>query len=138
MGDAKSIEMRALEWAASDDTGASSLTILRHMIGLSVTQGFGAFAPSDGGDLGRCLRLLRLVPEWEPRIPEMAALSNAWAALVPHWEELAALLASEIGDDLPRHKSAPKTYARMDEITMKARAADGWITGGKGAEFKAS
>ena len=128
--------MRALEWAASDDTGASSLTIYRHMLGLSHKGAYGVVEPADGGDLGRCLRLLRLIPEWNERMPEMAELSNAWRALIPHWDELSDLLASEIGEDLSRRGTAPKTYARISEITAKARAADGWSTIGKGAAFR--
>ena len=35
--------------------------------------GFGGWSyPSDPADLGRCLRLLREIPEWAPRMPEMA------------------------------------------------------------------
>lgn len=134
----KSIEQRAMAWAASGDTGTSSMTIYRHMLGLPHDDSFGVSDPSDGGDLGRCLRLLRLIPEWRPRMAELAQLSNAWAALVPHWDELAALLESEIGADLPRFGSAPKTYDRIKELTSKARASDGWVTFGNGVSIKMS
>lgn len=130
------IEQRAIQWVASGDTGASSMTIYRHMLGLPHDGGFGVSEPSDGGDLGRCLRLLRLIPEWRPRMHEMAKLSHAWAALVPHWDELSALLEAEIGTDLPCNAGAPKTYARINALTSAARAADGWITIGSGISIK--
>lgn len=79
----KTIEQRALEWFAGSDTGASSKTIANHMLGLEQEKPFGIAEPSDGDDLGRCLRLLAKIPEWEARIGEMEALSNTWAALVP-------------------------------------------------------
>lgn len=83
----KSIERRAAEWALSDDTGASSKTIARHMMGMDKSYSY----PSDGGDLGRCIRLLDAIPEWRERLPEMAQHSEAWAALVEHWAELEAM-----------------------------------------------
>lgn len=118
------VEQRALEWMAGSDTGASSKTIARHMMGLPHDDAFGVSEPSDGGDLGRCLRLLALVPEWEPRIGELAVLSNAWAALVLHWEELKALMIEETGPTFARDAGAPKTDARIQVITRDARKAD--------------
>lgn len=132
----ETIEMRALRWATSGDTGTSSLTIMRHMLGLPHDDGFGVSEPSDGSDLGRCMRLLRAVPEWQPRMPEMAPLSHTWAALVPHWETLAALLESEIGPDLPWHGSSPRTNKRIREIIDAARQKDGWVSFGKGASVR--
>lgn len=129
----ETIERRALEWFASGDTGTSSETIARHMLGLKYTGAFGVSEPSDGGDLARCLRLLSKIPEWAPRINEMASLSNSWAAIVPHWEELKALLAEEIGPEFERNinKSSPRTYKRICQITDHARKADGWVSFGK-------
>ena len=122
----ETVEQRSLRWLASGDTGASSKTILRHMLGLP-QDGYES-EPADEGDLGRCLRLLRLIPEWQPRMAEMAELSNAWAALVPHWDELAALLVSEIGEALPRYAAAPTTYERIRALAFEARRKDGWVS----------
>lgn len=132
-----SIQRRALLWLAGDDTGSSSMTLARHMLALP-HDSFGPNAPSDGGDLGRCLRLLRAIPEWQHRIGELAAVNHSLAALVPHWDELAALLTSEIGDDLPPRGHAPKTYARMSALLESAHKADGWITLASGARVKFS
>lgn len=130
------IEHRAMQWMAGGDTGASSLTIARHMTGMPHDTSFGIAEPADGGDLGRCLRLLRFIPEWRSRMSEMAALSHAWAALVPHWDEIDALLRSEIGDDLPLFGRAPKTYERIKALTADARKKDGWVTIGNGASVR--
>lgn len=133
---AESIERRAVRWALSNDTGTSSTTLCRHMLGFPHEGTFWVSEPSDGGDLGRCCRLLLLIPEWVPRIPEMAKLSNSWAALVPHWAELTELLASETGPEFDKNKRAPKTYERIKRITAEARASDGWVSFGKGASVK--
>ena len=82
------IEQRAMAWMMGGDTGASSKTIARHMLGLPHTSPFGVSAPSDNWDLGRCLRLLALIPEWEERLPEMASFGAVWAALIERWAEL--------------------------------------------------
>ena len=73
-------------------------------------KGSGAY-PSDGADLGRCLRLLEAVPEWKPRLPEMAAVNDYWAALVTHWAELSSLHAN--GQQRGRHD---EVYFRMKQI----------------------
>ena len=68
----ESIESRALAWALSDDTGISSKTICRYMSGKHGTTGAHSAPPSDADDRGRCIRLLELIPEWIPRLPELA------------------------------------------------------------------
>jgi hypothetical protein len=83
-----SIEERAAQWRAGRDTGASSKTLCAMMLGETPRY---RDHPHDGDDLGRCLRLLELIPEWKPRLPEMAAVSPYWAALVENWADLERL-----------------------------------------------
>lgn len=96
------IEVRAMRWALSDDTGTSSKTLCAFMLGMNETngcRGYGAsYPPSDAADRGRCIRLLRLIPEWLPRLPELAeanpgglwdpskpnkAVRQSWAYQIP-------------------------------------------------------
>lgn len=65
------IERRALKWALGDDTGISSETLAQFMLGIEARTWIGP--PSDAADRGRCIRLLKLIPEWLPRLPELAA-----------------------------------------------------------------
>lgn len=125
------IEQRVTEWLSGRDVGLSSKTIARQMLGHDNTE---IGAPSDGADLGRCLRLLRLIPEWRERLDEMATVGHVWAALVPHWDELEALLRSEAGDDY--NGPAPKTYKRISELTTEARGKDGWVNLGPGMSIR--
>ena len=81
-----SVEMRAAQWAASGETGVSSKALLGVMVG-KPPKGRLCY-PHDGGDLGRCIGLLDAVPEYRPRLSEMAAVGPEWAALVKHWDEL--------------------------------------------------
>jgi len=109
------VQMRATNWLLGHDTGSSSQALCAYM--LNAVKPANYAYPSDGGDLGRCLRLLELIPEWKPRIPEMAAHGPYWAALVARWSELTASLAEETGPEFDaRRKPSPKTYKLMREI----------------------
>jgi hypothetical protein len=47
---------------------------------LGVTTQIGG-APSDADDRHRCIRLLRLIPEWIPRLDEMKALDTGTVSI---------------------------------------------------------
>lgn len=71
-----SILTRALRWSLSDDTGTSSKTLCAFMLGFNETNGArgwgSSYPPSDADDRGRCIRLLKHIPEWIDRLPEIA------------------------------------------------------------------
>ena len=77
--------LRAMEWFRSTYTGVSSLTIWSVMTGLPVqTTG----VPKDLWDFGRCYRLLETIPEWKPRLREVAIAYQAWVPFVLEWDAL--------------------------------------------------
>jgi hypothetical protein len=93
-----SIADRAAYWGSSDDTGISSKALLRHM--MYMPENGYSMPPSDADDRGRCIRLLELIPEWIPRLQELAkdekpsngivisasgisADTNSWAKQIP-------------------------------------------------------
>lgn len=125
----------AARWVAGGDTGASSLAIWSHMMGVDPrTRSWGAAYPLDPDDFGRCYRLLWRIPEWRARVGEMACYGPVWAALANAWEELTALYEADVGaglDDEGRRfgRSAPRLYDRMRIMTAPAapqrRPADG-------------
>lgn len=116
---------RANAWITGRDTGASSKAIWAVMMG---AKSDGSY-PSDGDDLGRCLRLLEAVPEWKPRLGEMAAVNRYWAALVTHWDELAALHSEQGGGSA--------VYKRMKQILDPLEATDPRIVKlGNGASIR--
>jgi len=111
--DGDSIQNRANKWIASNDTGMSSEAIWAHMQG--VIKPYYEH-PGDPADLGRCLRLLKLIPEWKPRIYEMSKHSKEWASFTAHWDELEHMMEQEVGIDWNKGKSAPKTFKRMCDL----------------------
>ncbi|GAB2620251.1 hypothetical protein [Novilysobacter erysipheiresistens] len=109
MSNETTLDRRALVWLSGRDSGSSSKAILHHMLGME-SEGDH---PWDPADLGRCLRLLELFPEWKPRITEMARYSRQWASLALRWDELADMMWGEVGIDWSKGKSAPRTYSAM-------------------------
>jgi hypothetical protein len=104
---------RVLEWFMSDDTGISSKSIAAVMCGADARKFYLNFPPADPSDLGRCLRLLERFPGWKERMPEMAKANEYWARVVPHWDEVAASMADEVGIDWSKGKNAPRTFELM-------------------------
>lgn len=115
----QNFERKVIRWLLSSDTGSSSIAICAHMIGEKPKYDFDA--PSDPSDLGRCLRLLDIFPEWKPRIPEMAAHGPAWAGLVKQWDTIVDLYYNEGGVPLEQRELSPETYK-----AMKLAIADGY------------
>jgi hypothetical protein len=110
----RSVPLAALRWIAGDHVGASSLAIFAHMTGVKPRRGWAH--PWDPDDLSRCLRLLRAVPAWRARIPEMARRSKTWKALSARWDEIERCMENEVGWNWSKGKKAPLTYALMKEI----------------------
>lgn len=64
------------------------------------------------------------VPEWKPRIAEMASVSQYWKELAEHWQELETLLREETGLKQDRRGKATKTYDKMKAILDPLEKAD--------------
>jgi hypothetical protein len=111
---------KALAWIVGNDTGMSSKALWAVMMGQKSDRSH----PHDPADLGRCLRLLEAVPEWKPRLSEMAAVSNYWAALVANWAELERLMREETGMKRDWQGKATKTYDKMKAILRPLEDAD--------------
>ena len=71
---------KLFEWLLSDDTGVSSKTLCRHMLGIKQIDFSGA--PSDKWDRGRCVRLLKIMPQWIDRLDEISNLQG-WNEQIP-------------------------------------------------------
>lgn len=112
-------------WLASGERGVSSEAIVAKLTGARVGRyGDRLAVPYDPSDFRRCERLLRDHPLGRLYFAEMRTVSPTWAALVDAWPELLALAESEVPgifDGARPDGSAPKTYARMQEIRDAAR-----------------
>lgn len=117
VNESEPIAIRLARWQASSDTGSSSKDIAARMSGVTSPPGrLGWSYPWDAADLGRCLRLLRIIPEWKPRMAEMATCGPVWAALVARWDEMERSMDDEAGIFWEKAKRAPVTGALMRQI----------------------
>ncbi|QNJ57429.1 hypothetical protein Dolphis_123 [Pseudomonas phage Dolphis] len=116
----KTVEERAVAWIRDGRVGSSSRAIHDHMLGLKPKWGYSE--PSDPSDLNRCLLLLDLIPEWKPRMHEMAQRTPQWAGLVARWDEITQCFLDEVGLDWSKGHDlrATKTYALMKQAQGRA------------------
>jgi hypothetical protein len=98
------------EWAEGRDTGVSSFTIWAVMTGLPSPMK-SLDVPYDPADFGRCYRLLKLMPEWRPRLGRVTKHCARWRPFVDAWDELTALYEEELPTG-----TCPRLYARMKEL----------------------
>lgn len=112
-------------WLTGGDTGTSSKTIWFVMMGRESTERyFWPSPPSDPSDFGRCHRLLRLMPSWRQRLPEVSAKYPKWQGLVEHWDELTSLYEDELANGQKNkhgERMATKTYERMKQLLGETR-----------------
>ncbi len=101
-------EGQAHAWLDNGDTGISSKTIWGALMKSSFDY---EDVPHDPADFGRCYRLLKVMPEWRARLPEVAALHPEWKPFVDAWDELTTLYEAELPNG-----TAPKLYQRMQEL----------------------
>lgn len=92
---------RALRWSLSDYTGTSSQTLCAFMLGIK--RDAHDMPPFDKSDRARCIKLLRLIPEWLPRLPELAEANPGGMGGEPsevnnaNWSEQIKLILQEGG-----------------------------------------
>jgi hypothetical protein len=110
---------RVIVWMAGRDTGTSSTAMARFLATGERGPGGNAAYPSDGSDLGRCIRMLRFMG-WEHRVPEMAGCTPVWAALAMHWDELVALHNVAEKEELPY---IPRRKSKARDAAIAAREA---------------
>lgn len=77
-------KQRADWWFAHGERGMSSESIWRFMQGIGGHYDY----PYDPSDFRRCYALLKVVPEWYPRMSEMKKCGPQWAALSSNWDHL--------------------------------------------------
>ena len=107
---------KIVEWFLSRDTGTSSEAIVAVMTGFPTQDALHMLPPSDPDDMGRCLRLLEIFPEWKSRLNEMKEFKFGWAKLIARWEEISSCMEEEVGIKWEKGDSAPKTYKLMKKI----------------------
>ena len=107
-----------MAWRRGGDTGLSSLTIWCVLMGYPTSVVMGrrsGSVPYDPADFGRCLRLIRRIPSWRRRLPEVATAFPIWAPFVREWDRMAALY-----DEEEPSGRAPRLYDFMQDLLVEA------------------
>lgn len=124
------------EWIASRDVGISSMAIWTVMTGdkhpyiqrgKSYHVRWSNEHPCDSVDFGRCYRLLKLFPDWRPRLGEVSTRFPWWKPFVEHWDELTALYEKTLvpGDGTSmdeRAKASRELHARLRQLEEETKA----------------
>lgn len=105
-------------WLANGDVGLSSLAVVQRLTGVRMTANgtrrAGCFeTPLDPGDVRRLLGLFDAVPQVRAYWSLMGDVSDAWARIVEHWDELEKTYRTE-----ERNPSgcSPKTYRMLKKL----------------------
>jgi len=121
-----------LEWFAAGDTGTSSKTLANEFAGLPQDRTWGVSHPSDGGDLGRCVRLIDKIPGVRSAVDALAAKDKYWKALAPEWDRLVGIYRDEAAS-----RRLERTYDAMRAVLDPIQRADpNVIVLGKGASVR--
>lgn len=100
-------------WLVHGERGMSSEAMAFCLLGAPLKNGSFPYDPSD---LNRCLKLLADVPEAWLRMDDLRQLSPTWDVMVSRWSEMEKSFLDEVGFNWCKSRSAPKTYALMQEI----------------------
>lgn len=128
-----SIEERANQWICLERVGVSSKTIWTVMMRVlpletCKVRDRGRFdVPHDCDDFSRCHRLLTYVPEWIPRMHEVALVFPTWTPIVAMWGELMELY--EAGD-------YRGVWEKICSVRDQCMELDGWRKTGNGVWVK--
>ena len=126
-----------LWWITNGEVGTSSKTIWAVMMDCVDKHGPNAWyeygVPHDPADFSRCWKLLKLIPEWRVRLPEVAEVFPVWIGFVREWDQLTKMYEDALMSDTGK---APEMYEFMEKLEDEGRIADGWIQTGPGSWHK--
>jgi hypothetical protein len=112
-------QLQVIAWFLSGDVGASSETIIAAYFNFN--RQCGISHPCDGGDLGRCIKLINEVPVLSDSLPKLAEIDSHWKALFVNWEELKSAYYLEVGANESGDMSHDKVYSMMEDIFDKRK-----------------
>jgi hypothetical protein len=110
-----------LQWMASQDTGISSETMFSAITGVPVAM---RDIPHDMADVGRCVRMLRRLPDLRPQIEKVILQHKEWMPFIDCWKELERLYDECVAfERLPAEEKA-KMKKRKHFVSPNTKAWD--------------
>jgi len=137
------------EWIVNGEVGVSSKTIWAVMMGVVTGKqecNWRHDTPKDPDDFKRCHKLIMAIPEWRPRLPEVAAVFPKWIPFIREWDKLEKMLIDWLVETetywgLPyrkrkRFQFTDGMYEFMQQLDHEAMLLDGWIEDAPGCYHK--
>lgn len=125
-----------MNWLASHDTGVSSKTMFSAITGVPTD---ACDIPYDIADVGRCVRMLRALPDLRPQIEKVMIKHKEWMPFIDCWKELERrydeCVAFEALPEEEKNKMKKKKYFHspndstwhlMSELVTASRYLRGW------------
>lgn len=132
--------MKPEQWIIEGEVGTSSKTIWAVMMGVAKgkQECDGHYdTPSDPDDFRRCWKLIQAIPEWRPRLPEVATVFPKWIPFIREWDKLEDMLIEWLANieqyhALPRKeqkhfKFTDGMFDFMQALDKEAMLLDGWV-----------
>lgn len=99
-------------WLLGGDTGASSKSMLAIAIGYPMEY---LSLPRDGGDFGRCYRLIKRFPELMENIRDnLSGLDQEWKNFIKAWDEISEQYERHI-EKMPTARPNPE-WRKLQEL----------------------
>ena len=103
-------ERKIIDWLANGRTGISSKSLAFEFIGVPYSD---CHPPRDPADLGRCLLLIKTIPEVRKCVDILATKNEHWAKAAKVWDVIADSMEKEVGIDWSKGRMAKRTYYMM-------------------------
>lgn len=129
------ITTKQAEWLASSNTGISSETMFSAITGVPVKY---YDIPHDIHDVGRCINMLKELPEFRPLIKRVFEKHIAWMPFIDCWKELESIykecqkfdkLTKEERRKFLRRKLNQDPYERARELISNLKTASRYLEG---------
>jgi len=142
-------KMTPEQWIVEGEVGVSSRAIWAVLMGVLTGKqecNWHYDTPKDPDDFKRCHKLIMAIPEWRPRLPEVAGVFTKWIPFIREWDKLETMFRDwQINvaayRELPckeqkRFQFNDGMYEFMQQLDHEAMLLDGWIEDAPGSWHK--
>lgn len=113
------VKKEHLEWLSSEDTGISSKTMFSAITGIPVGC---CDIPYDIADVGRCVRMLRILPDLRSQLSKVIELHKEWMPFIDCWKALERYYDEVVAYEALSEEEKKKMKKRKHFVTPNENA----------------